>query len=170
MSTLQIRRLESFSHFGFIILFVSILSSYVINFDDASLFVNLSFTFLAMLNDVLYQFYWMNIILFLSKEKESHNNIFKTKLLLIIFPFLTRELKVWSKVDKFPATQVSRQTTWIPNNTHVKLHLVNKCSSASEIFSHQTQHKAQFLSKTLIIPKLLFFCNRVNSILGKISL
>jgi len=29
---------------------------YVINFDDMSLFANLSFTFLEMLNDVLYYF------------------------------------------------------------------------------------------------------------------
>jgi len=45
------------------------MSLYVINLDVVSLFADLSFTFLRMLNDVLYRFKSMNIILFLSKNK-----------------------------------------------------------------------------------------------------
>jgi len=41
---------------------------YAINFDVVNLFADSSFTFVAMLNDVLHQFEWINIILFLSKK------------------------------------------------------------------------------------------------------
>jgi len=67
-SMLQILKYGYSSHFNFIILFVVILSLYIINLDVMSLFVNLSFMFLAMLNGILYQFEWTNIILFLSKK------------------------------------------------------------------------------------------------------
>ena len=50
MSTLPIQRHEYFVHFDFIILFVSIFSLYVINLNAMSLFIDLSFTFLTMLN------------------------------------------------------------------------------------------------------------------------
>jgi len=38
---------------------------YAINFDGVSLFADSYFTFLAVLNDVLYRFERMNIVLFL---------------------------------------------------------------------------------------------------------
>jgi len=57
VSTLQIRKHEYFSELDFIILFVDILSLYVINLGDVSLFAGSAFTFLAMfVFDVLYQF------------------------------------------------------------------------------------------------------------------
>jgi len=69
-STLQIRKHRYFGDLGFIILFVGILPMYAINLGDVSLFADSSFTFLAMsVSDVLYQFEWMNIVLFLSKKK-----------------------------------------------------------------------------------------------------
>jgi len=55
--TLQIRKHVYFGDLDFIILFVGILSLYVINLDVVSLFAYSSFTFLAMfVFDVLYQF------------------------------------------------------------------------------------------------------------------
>jgi hypothetical protein len=73
-STLQIRRHGYFGDFNFIILFVvGILPLYAINLDAVSLFADSSFMFLANVEyvivfDVIYQFEWMNIILFLSKK------------------------------------------------------------------------------------------------------
>jgi hypothetical protein len=68
-STLQIRKHGYFSDLGFIILFVGILPLYAINLCVVSLFADSSFAFLAMfVSDVLYQFEWMNIVLFLSKK------------------------------------------------------------------------------------------------------
>ena len=46
-------------------IFVGIIPLDAINLDDVSLFADLSFTILAVLNDVLYRFKWMNIVLFL---------------------------------------------------------------------------------------------------------
>jgi len=51
-------------------IFVGIMSLYAINLDVVSLFADSSFTFLAVLNDVISRFEWMNIILFLSKKNE----------------------------------------------------------------------------------------------------
>jgi len=66
-STLQIWKHEYFSDLDFIILFVLL---YAINLDVVSLSADSSFTFLTMfVSDVLYQFEWMNIVLFLSKIK-----------------------------------------------------------------------------------------------------
>jgi len=73
-SKLQIRKHGYFGDLDFIILFVGILLLYAINLSVVSLFTDSSFTFLAMfISDcgVLYQFEWMNIILFLSKKKNS---------------------------------------------------------------------------------------------------
>jgi len=47
-STLQIRKHEYFGGLDFIILFVGILPLYAINLSDVSLFIDSSFTFLAM--------------------------------------------------------------------------------------------------------------------------
>ena len=55
-ATLQIWRHEYSDHFNFIIYFVCIMPLHAINFDTVSLFTDLSFTFLVMLNDVLYRF------------------------------------------------------------------------------------------------------------------
>ena len=56
-STLQIRKHGYFSDLGFIILFVGILSMYVINLGVMSLFSDSPFMFLAMfVSDVLYRF------------------------------------------------------------------------------------------------------------------
>jgi len=56
-SMLKIRKNVNFSDLGFIILFVDILSFYVINLGDVSLFADSPFTFLAMfVSDVIYQF------------------------------------------------------------------------------------------------------------------
>jgi len=52
-------------------IFVGIMSLYVINLDVVSLFVDSSFTILAVLNDVISRFEWMNII-FLVKKKTSN--------------------------------------------------------------------------------------------------
>jgi len=48
-------------------IFVGIMLLYAINLDAVSLFADSSFTFLAVLNDVISRFEWMNIILFLPK-------------------------------------------------------------------------------------------------------
>ena len=56
-------------HFNFIIYFCRHYTLYAINLDVMSLFEVSSFTFLAVLNDVISRFEWMNIILFLSKKK-----------------------------------------------------------------------------------------------------
>jgi len=45
--------------------FLGIMSLYAINLDVVSLFADSSFTFLAVLNDVISRFKWMDIILFL---------------------------------------------------------------------------------------------------------
>ena len=58
-------------HFNFIIYFCRHMPLYAINLDAVSLFADSYFTFLAVLNDVISQFEWMNIILFLSKKKLS---------------------------------------------------------------------------------------------------
>jgi len=52
-------------------IFVGIMPLYAINLDAVSLFADSSFTFLAVLNDVIPRFEWMNIILFLSKKKKN---------------------------------------------------------------------------------------------------
>jgi len=65
-TTLQIRRHVCSGHFNFIILFISILPLYAINLDDVNLLVDSSFTFAVILNDVLYQFELINIVLYLS--------------------------------------------------------------------------------------------------------
>jgi hypothetical protein len=49
---------------------VGIMSLYAINLDAVSLFADSSFMFLAVLNDVLCRFEWINIILFLLKKKD----------------------------------------------------------------------------------------------------
>jgi len=61
---LQIRKHGYFSGLDFIILFVGILPLYAIN---------LAFCHFAVVSDcgVLYQFDWMNIVLFLSKKKTN---------------------------------------------------------------------------------------------------
>jgi len=56
-STLQIRKHEYFGDLGFIILFIGILSMYVINLSAVSLFADSLFMFLAMfVSDVHCQF------------------------------------------------------------------------------------------------------------------
>lgn len=66
------------SYFNCIILFIDILSLYAINLNVVSLFAKSSSTFLAMLNDVIYQFKWINIVLILKKKlKDDKNNFFK---------------------------------------------------------------------------------------------
>jgi len=68
-STLQIRKHEYFGDLVFIILFVGILSLYVINLGAVSLFADSPFTFLAMfVSYVLYQFEWMNIVVFVKTK------------------------------------------------------------------------------------------------------
>jgi len=60
-------------------IFAGIIPLYAINLDVVSLFADSSFTFLAVLNDVIFRFEWMNIILlsytvillFSRKKKES---------------------------------------------------------------------------------------------------
>jgi len=75
-STLQIRKHGYFSDLGFIILFVGILSMYVINLGVMSLFSDSPFMFLAMfVSDVLYRFEWMNIVLFLSKKLKNQVHV-----------------------------------------------------------------------------------------------
>jgi len=49
-------------------IFVGIMPLYAINLDVVSLFADSSFMFLAVSNDVIFRFEWMNIILFLSKK------------------------------------------------------------------------------------------------------
>jgi len=49
-------------------IFVGIMALYAINSDVVSLFADSSFTFLAVLNDVIHRFEWMNIVLLLSKK------------------------------------------------------------------------------------------------------
>jgi len=83
-STLQIWKHGYFGGLDFIILFVGILPLYVINLGVVSLFTDSSFTFLAMFVsdcDVLYQFEWMNIVLFLSKKS--------------FWSFLVHNLNIW---------------------------------------------------------------------------
>jgi len=56
-STLQIRKHGYFGDLDFIILFVGILSMYVINLSVVSLFADSPFTFLAIfISNVLYRF------------------------------------------------------------------------------------------------------------------
>jgi len=75
-STSYIRKHGYFGDLGFIILFVGILLMYAINIGVVSLFTDPPFTFLAMfVSDVLYQFEWMNIVLFLSTKKIVKNII-----------------------------------------------------------------------------------------------
>jgi hypothetical protein len=80
-STLQIRKHEYFGDLNFIILFVGILPMYAINLCALSLFPNSSlfyvFSDVCIWCDVLYQFEWMNIVLFLSK-KEFINVLFSS--------------------------------------------------------------------------------------------
>jgi len=57
VSTLQIRKHEYFGDFKFIILFVGIFPLYVINLDFVSLLADSPFTFLTMLNMLLYLMY-----------------------------------------------------------------------------------------------------------------
>jgi len=56
-------------HFNFIIYFCRHYVLYAINLDAMSLFVDSSFTFLTVLNNVISQFKQMNINLFLSKKR-----------------------------------------------------------------------------------------------------
>jgi len=71
-STLQIRTHGYFGDLDFIILFVGILPLYAINLGVVSLFEYSPFTFIAMfVFDILYRFEWMNIVLFLSKQKQK---------------------------------------------------------------------------------------------------
>jgi hypothetical protein len=67
---------------------------YDINLDIISLFADSSFTFLAILNCVLYRFEWMNIILFLYK---------KTYLAIIN----SRDYKTLEWIQKLPRMCVS---------------------------------------------------------------
>jgi len=60
-STLQIRNHEYFDDLEFIILFVGILSLYAINLYVVSLFAYSPFTFLTMLNMLLYLMYSINL-------------------------------------------------------------------------------------------------------------
>jgi hypothetical protein len=77
-STLKIRKHGYFGHFN-IVIFVSIcnLSFYTIYMDVVSLFADLSFLFLAIMNlyciDVLYPFEWMNIFYFVKKNILKHH-------------------------------------------------------------------------------------------------
>ena len=52
-------------------IFVGIMPLYAINLDAVSLFADSSFTFLAVLNDVISRFELMNIILFCNKKKSK---------------------------------------------------------------------------------------------------
>ena len=56
-STLQIRKHVHFSDLEYIILFVDILPLYAINLGDMSSFVDSLFTFLTILNMLLYLMY-----------------------------------------------------------------------------------------------------------------
>jgi len=93
-STLQIRKHGYFSDLDFIILFVGIFPLYAINLGAVSLFADSSFTFLTMfVSDILYQFKWMNIILFLSKRnREKDDTVSQTinnkKIFFIFFLYL----------------------------------------------------------------------------------
>jgi len=60
-SALQIRQHGYFSDLEFIILYVGILLLYAINLDVVSLFADSPFTFLAMLNMLLYQMNSINL-------------------------------------------------------------------------------------------------------------
>jgi len=84
-SMLHIRKHGYFSGLDFIILFVGTLPLYAINLSVVSLFIDSSFTFLAMfVSDcgVLYQFKWMNIVLFLTK-KERMDRLLKNLIVSI---------------------------------------------------------------------------------------
>ena len=75
--TLKIWKHGYFGDLSFIILFVGILPLYAINLGIVSLFADSPFMFLAMfVSDVLYRFKWMNIVLFLWKEKKKKYNKF----------------------------------------------------------------------------------------------
>jgi hypothetical protein len=75
-STLQIWR-HGYSRDFNIVIFVGIcnLPFYAINMDTVSLFADLSFLFLAIMNlyyiDVLFLFEWMNIVYFVKKKKTT---------------------------------------------------------------------------------------------------
>jgi hypothetical protein len=70
---------------------VGIMSLYVINLDVVSLFADLSFMFLTVLNDVLYQFEWINIVLFLSKK----NLLINVKNTLFLIQYLIFAILFW---------------------------------------------------------------------------
>jgi hypothetical protein len=84
-STLQIQRHEYSGDMNIVILVlfvgICILPFYAINMDVVSLFIDSSFLFLANLDlyciDVLYQFEWMEYLLFLSKKKIVENIVGK---------------------------------------------------------------------------------------------
>ena len=81
-STLQIQIHKYFGDFNIVILviFVGIgtLPFYAINMDVVSLFTNSFFSFFGNLNlyciDVLYEFEWMNIFIFVKKIKKISNS------------------------------------------------------------------------------------------------
>jgi len=73
-------------------IFVGIMPLYAINLDAVSLFADSSFTFLAVLNDVISRFEWMNIILFLSKKKSSYYLFPKKKFILFVE---AKKIKTW---------------------------------------------------------------------------
>jgi len=64
-------------------IFVGIMLLYAINLDAVSLLADSSFTFLVVLNDVIYRFKWLNIVLFL--EKNDSNTHFNTQFSTNIF-------------------------------------------------------------------------------------
>lgn len=87
---------EYFSYIYFIILFICILLLYTINLDVVNLFADSSFLFLIMLNDVLHQFKWMNIYVFVKKKHVmfnmimSYDQIFVSNFLSIIIVYRTK--------------------------------------------------------------------------------
>jgi len=72
-------------------IFVGIMPLYAINLAAVSLFADSSFTFLAVLNDIISRFEWMNIILFLSKI----NKLPSTHLLIIGCAELSKQENWW---------------------------------------------------------------------------
>lgn len=82
------------------------------------------------------------------------------------FPFLTKEVKVRSKVNKFPSN-----TDLIPSLINIsyqielaKPHLENKCFFDSSTSLYQTQHRCYLSSNTPLPPKFYFISYHDNNI------
>jgi len=79
-------------HFNFIILlFLGILLFYTVNFDFVSLFVNSSYMFSVILNNIFYQYEWMNIVLFWCKKMFSHYRCRWVKFISTILTYIDRK-------------------------------------------------------------------------------